>query len=155
MGEGVMLGRVARGVLFCAGIISGVTSGNLFYLERYMAGFAMLGLTATFLFFAMSDLTHLGRGDDEELAEALAEQRRALAALSLLLADNAIDGMKRIGRTMPGTPAELNKFEDDFMPLLNSLKVPRKERERLLQEIEKLKTRSRHDEGRRALTGGK
>jgi len=155
MSEGITLSKVARGVLFCAGMISGATSGNLFYLERYMAGIAMLGLTATFLFFAMSDLTYYGRDENEELVEALGEQRRGLAVLGLLLADNAVDGFKRIGRTMPGTPAELNKLEDDFVPLLNSLKVPRKERERFLQEIEKLKTRSRHDEGRRALTSGK
>ena len=148
------LGKFARGVLFCAGMISGATSGNLFYLERYIAGVGMLALTATFLFFAVSDLTYHGK-DDEELIEALAEQRRALAALGLLLADNAVDGFRRIGRTMPGTPAELNKFEDDFVPLLDSLKISRKEKDRILQEIEKLRTRSRQDEGRRALTGNR
>ena len=150
------LGRFARSVLLCAGMISGGTSGNLFYLERYMAGVAVLALTATFLFFAMSDLTYYRKDDDEEfLLEALAEQQQKMAALGLLLADNVIDGFKRIGRTMPGIPAELNKLEDDLIPLLSSLKVNRQEMERILQEIEKLRTRSRHDEGRRALTGGR
>jgi hypothetical protein len=149
------LGSFVRGVLFCAGMVTGATSGNLFYLERYMAGIAILGLTATFLFFAMSDLTYYRRDDDDELAKGLAEQRQALSALGLLMADDAIDGFKRIGRSMPGTHAELNKLEDELRPLLNSLKVPRKERERIFQEIDKLRTRSRQDEGRRALTGGK
>ena len=153
MGEGIYLGKFARGALFFAGMIGGATAGNLFYLERYMAGAAMLALTATFLFFAMSDLTYYGRDDDGELLEELVGQRRALAALALLLADNTVDDFKRVGRTMPSTPGELNKFEDDFVPLLNSLKVPAKERERVLQEIDKLRTRSRQDEGRRALTG--
>ena len=149
------LGRFARGALFCAGMIGGATAGNLFYLERLMAGAAMLALTATFLFFAMSDLTYYKRDDDEELLEELTGQRQALAALGLLLADNAVDGFKRIGRTMPGIPAELNKLEDDLMPLLSSLKVHPKDRERILQEIDKQRTRSRQEEGRRALTGGK
>ena len=115
----------------------------------------MLCLTATFLFFAMSDLTYYGRDDDEELVEALNELRRTLASLGLLLADYTVEGFKRIGRTMPSLPAELNKLEDDLMPLLSSLRVSREERERISQEIEKLRTRSRHDEGRRALTGGR
>ena len=154
-GMGIALGKFARGVLFLAGMIGGATSGNLFFLERYMAGVAMLALTATFLFFALSDLTYYGRSDDEELVEELIGQRRALTALVLLLADNAVDGFKRIGRTMPCTPAELNNFEDNFMPLLSSLKVSAKERDRILQEIDKLRTRSRQDEGRRALVSGK
>jgi hypothetical protein len=120
-----------------------------------MAGAAMLALTAMFLFFALSDLTFYGRNDDEELVEELIGQRRALAALGLLLADNAVDGFKRIGRTMPCTPAELNNFEDSFMPLLNSLKVSAKDRDRIQQDIDKLRTRSRQDEGRRALVSGK
>ena len=152
----MILGKFARGVLFCAGMIAGATTGNLFYLDRFMAGIAMLALTAAFLFFAMSDLTYYSRDDEEEfLEEALLEQRQVLAALGLLLADNTVDGFKRIGRTMPGIPAELNKLEDELLPLLSSLKVHPKERERISQEIEKLRTRSRHDEGRRALTGGR
>ena len=149
------LGKFAKGVLFCAGMVSGATSGNLFYLERYMAGIAMMALTATFLFFAMSDLTYHGKDEDEKFVDALNEQRLTLTSLGLMLADNALDSFKHIGRTMPCTPSELNKFEDDFMPLLNSLNVNRKERERILQEIEKLRTRFRQDEGRRALTGNR
>jgi len=148
-------GKVTKGVLFCAGMIGGTTAGNLFYLERYMPGVAMLGLTAVFLFFAMYDLTHHRRDEDDELAEALAEQQRTSAELGLMLADIAVDCFKRIGRTMPCTQAELEEFESDFLPLLNSLKVPRKERERIVQEIEKLKTRSRQNEGRRAFSSGK
>ena len=149
------LSQFARGLLFCAGMIGGATTGNLFYLERFMAGAAMLALTATFLFFAMSELTYYGKEDDDELMKTLAEQRQALASIGLLLADSVVDSFKRMGRTMPGVQAELNKLEDDFMPLLSSLKVHPKERERVMQDIEKLRTRSRQDEGRRALTGNR
>jgi len=149
------LGRFTRGVLFCAGMISGATAGNLFYIERLIAGFAMLALTAVFLFFAMSDLTYHRGNNDEYLAKTLADQQLELTTLGLLLADSAVDGLKRVGRTMPCTPTELKKFEDDIMPFLNSLEVPRKERERISQEINKLRTRSRQDDGRRALSGNR
>jgi len=148
-----MMNKIARVILFCAGILGGVTAGNLFFLERFTAGFALLGLTATFLFFAMSDLSHKKDDDYDDITSALLELQQALGALGLLLADNSIDGFKRIGRTMPCSLAELNKFEDDLIPLLDSLRVPRKERERILQEIDKLRTRSRQGEGRRALVG--
>jgi len=151
-----MLSGFAKGALFCAGMIGGATAGNLFYLERFTAGTAMLTLTTMFLFFAMSDLTYYGREEnDEEIVDALLELRHALGALALLSADNTVDGFKRIGRSLPSTPAELNKFEDEFLPLLSSLDVNRRERERIIQEIEKLRTRSRQDEGRRAIVSGK
>ena len=149
------MGTFARGVLFCAGMISGAASGNLFYMDRFAAGVAMLSLTAVFLFFAMSDLTYRKKNDDDEIIDALLELRQAQTTLGLMMADNAVDGYKRIGRTMPGIPAELNKLEDDLIPLLSSLGVDRKERERIRQEIDKLRTRSRHGEGRRALMGGR
>jgi hypothetical protein len=136
-------------------MIGGATAGNLFYLDRIIAGFASLALTAIFLFFAMSDLTYRRDDDSEEIVEALLELQHALGALALLLADNAVEDYKRIGRTMPCTLAELNKFEDDYIPLLNSLRVQRKEQERILQEIDKLRTRFRQGEGRRALVGNK
>ncbi len=66
-----------------------------------------------------------------------------------------LNGAKRIGRTLPCTPTEITKLEEDLMPLLSSLYVSRKERERILQEFDKLRTRSRQDEGRRALTGNR
>ena len=151
----MILNRLAKVALFCAGMISGAVAGNLFYMDRLMAGAAMLCLTATFLFFAMIDLSYDRKDDEEEIIDALLELRQALGTLGLLLADNAVDGYKRIGRTMPGIPAELNKLEDDLIPLLSSLGVNRKERERIQQEIDKLRTRSRQGEGRRALMGGR
>jgi len=147
------MAKFAKVVLFFAGMISGATAGNLFLLERFAAGFALLAVTGTFLFFAMSNLAPKKDDDYDDFVDALLELQQALAALGLLMADNSVESFKRIGRTMPCTLAELNKFEDDFIPLLDSLRVPRKERERLLQEIDKLRTRSRQGDGRRALIG--
>jgi len=140
-------------MLFCAGMIGGAFTGNLFFFERFVAGFAMMGLTAMFLFFAMSDLASKKGDEYEDLVDALLELQQMLAKLGIMLADDSLEGFKRIGRTMPCTPVELNKLEDDFVPLLDSLRVPKKERERILLEIDKLRARHRQGEGRRALIG--
>jgi hypothetical protein len=143
----------AKGLLFCAGMFGGVAAGHLFYFGRYLPGCAMFVLTALFLFYAMVGPQ---RGEEyvEEFfsAEEVEDLRRALADLALVVADNAIDGVKRIGRTMPPTPAELARLEDDLMPLLESLQADRKRREYVIQELDKLRTRSRQSEGRRALS---
>ncbi len=148
----------AKGLLFCAGMASSVAAGNLFYFGRIVPGSALLVLTALFLFYAMTDLHHTSgagfEGEGDFLGDA-SDLRKALADLTVLVAENALNGAKRIGRTLPCTPTEITKLEEDLMPLLSSLYVSRKERERILQEFDKLRTRSRQDEGRRALTGNR
>ena len=142
----------AKGLLFGAGMLCGATAGNLFYFERYWPGAAMFTLTALFLFYAMSDLAYSEDAEEKDL-EAVAELRKLLADVALITAENALNGAKHIGRSLPYTPAELDKLEDDLTPLLSSLQANRKERERIAQEFDKLKTRSRQSVGRRALTG--
>ncbi|MDR2136955.1 MAG: hypothetical protein LBO68_01585 [Synergistaceae bacterium] len=144
---------VGKGLLFCAGMLGGFMAGHLFYFERYLPGCAMFALTALFLFYAMASLP-TGEEYDEEFpaAEDMEDLRDALAGLALAVAENAIDGFKRIGRTMPPTPGELTRLEDDLMPLLISLHANRAGRERVMQELDKLRTRSRQSEGRRALS---
>jgi hypothetical protein len=110
---------LAKGLLFGAGMLCGATAGNLFYFERYWPGVAMFALTALCLFYAMSDLVY-SEDTEEEHLEAVAALRKALAEVALIAADNALNGAKHIGRSLPYTPAELDKLEDDQMPLLSS-----------------------------------
>jgi hypothetical protein len=143
----------ANGLLFCAGMLAGFAAGHLFYFERYWPGCAMFALTALFLFYALTNLRFGGVYDEEfPSAGELEDLRKIVANLALVVAENAIDGVKRIGRTMPPTMAELTRLEDDLMPLLDSLRADRKGREFVMQELDKLRTRSRQSEGRRALS---
>jgi hypothetical protein len=144
---------LAKGLLFSAAMACGATTGHLFYLERYWPGAAMLVLTTLFLFYALSDASYSEDEAGEAYLESLADLRRTMAALSLIVAENALNGAKHIGRTLPYAPAELSKLEEDLMPLLSSLQANRKERERITQEFEKLRMRSRQSGGRRALIG--
>ena len=142
---------LAKGVLFCAGMLSGGTAGHLFYLERYLSGGAMFSLTALFLFYAMLASADAGN-DEEEIPGALTELRGTLGRLAVLVAENALSGAKSIGRTLPCTQQELSRMEDGLTEILNSLPVERGDKQYVAQEFDKLRTRSRQSEGRRVLT---
>ncbi|MDR1622928.1 MAG: hypothetical protein LBS00_11190 [Synergistaceae bacterium] len=144
----------AKGLLFCAGMFGGFAAGHLFYFERYTPGAAMFLLTALFLFYALADLTP-SEETEEEFFEMVTALQKSLGKVALMVTENALNEAKYIGRTLPSTPAEIAKLEEDLLPLLSSLQVNYKERERIIQEIDKLKTRSRQNEGRRVLTDGK
>jgi hypothetical protein len=144
----------AKGLLFCAGMFGGFAAGHLFYFERYTPGAAMFALTALFLFFALAELAP-AEENEEEFLDMAATQQKSVGNVALIVAENAINQAKYIGRTLPPTPAEIAKLKDDLLPLLSSLQVSHKERERVIQELDKLKTRSRQNQGRRVLTDGK
>ncbi|GHS94051.1 hypothetical protein AGMMS50276_05870 [Synergistales bacterium] len=148
------LHNLKKGLLYCAGMISGVAAGNLFYLERIPSGVGALVLTGVFLFYAMSNLqiSRVERDDDGGEDYANGETMRILADMSVLLAETAIGGAKRIGRTAPYSATEIANLEDTIMPLLRSLSVSAKERDRISQELEDLRTRQRQIEGRRAIS---
>ena len=149
---------LAKGLLFCAAMASSLTAGNLFYFERYAPGGALFALTALFLFFAMAaprGVSSTSDNEDDNFPESGAELRKTVSDLALMVAENALDGAKRIGRTLPCSPTELSKLEEDLMSLLSDLNVDRKHRERIANEIDKLRTRARQNEGRRALTSNR
>jgi hypothetical protein len=133
-------------------MLSGGAAGNLFYLERYLPGGAMFLLTALFLFYAMTGLADAENDDKEEIPGSVTELRATLGRLAVLVAENALNGAKSIGRTMPCTQQELSRMEDGLTEILDSLPVERGDKQRVAEEFDKLRTRSRQSEGRRVLT---
>ena len=100
------------------------------------------------MFFSMK-----GRGRREEgpVEEERVEPRDSAAALALFVAEEAVNGLKRIGRTMPPSPMEIAQLEERLDDLLIDMKVPAEERSQLAEEFEKLRGRARLEEGRRSL----
>lgn len=147
--------KISRGLLFSAGMVGGAVAGHLFYIGRLPSGTAMLALTALFLFFAMAELNIVsGRApDDDFLPGNDADFRRAVGELAAIVADNAVGNAKNIGRTLPLSPTELSKLEDVLIPVLSDLNASAGEKKRIAEEFDKLRTRSRQSEGRRALSG--
>ncbi len=135
---------------------SSIAAGHLFYIERYPSGLALLAMTALFLFFAMAELnikTDRQAQDDNFLPGGDADFRKAVGELAAAVADNAVNNAKNIGRTLPFSPMELAKLEDRLTSLLSDLSVPAGEKKRIAEEFDKLRTRARQTEGRRALSG--
>ena len=148
--------KISKGLLFFAGMASSVAAGHLFYVERYPSGLALFAMTALFLFFAMAELniTSTRKAEDDGfLPGGDADFRKAIAELAAAVADNAVNGAKNIGRTLPLSPTELAKLEDRLTSLLSDLSAPTAEKKRLAEEFDKLRTRARQTEGRRALSG--
>ena len=135
-------------ILFLAGMFCGIEAGRLFYLDRPLGGGGFLLMAGVFLFFSMK-----GRGRREEgpVEEERVEPRDSAAALALFVAEEAVNGFKRIGRTMPPSPMEIAQLEERLDDLLIDMKIPAEERSRLAEEFEKLRGRARLDEGRRSL----
>ena len=139
-----------RWILFAAGMFCGIEAGHLFYLDRLSAGGAFLLLAGAFLFFSQRER---GRREEEPPEEMPAEPEGSPAAgLALFVAEEALNGLKRIGRTMPPSSMEVTQLEDRLGALLGSMGVPAEDRKPLAEEFEKLKGRARRNEGRRALS---
>ena len=135
---------------------SSVIAGHLFYIGRLPSGTAMFALTALFLFYAMAELNVAAGGrapNDDFLPGNDADFRRSVGELAAIVADNAVNNAKSIGRTLPLSPTELSKLEDLLLPILSDLNAPAGEKKRIAEEFDKLRTRSRQTEGRRALSG--
>ncbi len=143
--------RIRRWVLFGAGMLCGVEAGHLFYLERFAAGGAFLLMTGTFLLFSVMERRR-GGVEEEPPAEEGAAAGTLPSELALFVAEEALNGLRRIGRTMPPSSMEVAQLEDRLDALLARLNVPAEERARLDEEFEKIKGRARLDEGRRALS---
>lgn len=142
--EGMM-----RWILFGAGMLCGIEAGHLFYLERPLAGGAFLLMTGMFLFFSLSERR---RREEMISGEEITVPEHSTAELALFVAEEALNGLKRIGRTMPPSSMEVAQLEDRLDALLASMNVPAEGRARLADEFEKIKGRARLDEGRRALS---
>ncbi|MDR3230729.1 MAG: hypothetical protein LBT65_04760 [Synergistaceae bacterium] len=138
-------------------MVCSVVTGYFLYLERYPVGLSLFALTALLLFFAMSDLSPAANQEllDYGFFEPDAGVRRTLTELALLTADNALNGVKNIGRALPCTPIELSALEDRLIPLLDELDVPTENKKNIVEEIDRLRARSRQTEGRKALRGGR
>ena len=139
-----------RWILFAAGMFCGIEAGHLFYLDRLSAGGAFLLLAGAFLFFSQRER---GRREEEPPEEMPAEPEGGIEArLALFVAEEALNGLKRIGRTMPPSSMEVAQLEDRLNALLGGMGIPAEERRQLAEEFEKLKGRVRRNEGRRALS---
>ena len=139
--------KIFRWALFCAGIITSIFAGYMFYIDNIAAGAAWLAAAVGFLCFA----TRIKNNESDEAGEKDSENDRDLHDLAVLIADIAVMSLKNIGRTVPPGTKEIEQLEDKLNNFLDLMPVDKSEREEINEEFDRLKNRTRRNESGRAI----
>ena len=139
-----------RWALFCAGIITSIFAGYMFYVDNIAGGAAWLAVAVGFLCFA----TRINNNsDDEDNPEknSDSETDKDLHNLAVLISDIAVMSLKNIGRTIPPSTKEIEELENKLNNFLDLMPVDKTEREEIDEEFDRLKNRTRRNESGRAI----
>lgn len=135
---------MARWGLFLAGLFAGAT-GALFYLDHVEVGVLCLAAASGTFWFA------LGRREVEKPQERGVVSDADLSELALFVAELAVSGLKGVGRTIPPSTKEIEQLEGRLNVLLDHMGVSDASRADLRSEFERIKGRTRRNEGGIAL----
>ena len=138
--------KIIRWILFCAGIVTSIFAGYMFYIDNIAAGAAWLAMAVGFLCFA----TRIGvsGGDNNSDAD---QDNKDLHDMAVLIADIAVNGLKNIGRTVPPNSKEIQDMEDKLNSFLDAMPVDKSERDEINEEFDRLRNRTRRNESGRAI----
>ena len=134
--------NLLRWFLFSVGIILAIFAGYMFYIDKIPAGAAWLAMSIGFLCFATRLRASSGSGSDDD---------DDLHDMAVLIADLAVSSLKNIGRTVPPNAKEIDELEEKLHKFLDAMPLKTSELEGITEEFEKLRNRSRRNEGGRAL----
>ena len=137
--------KLLRWGLFCAGIITSIFAGYMFYIDNIAAGAAWLAMAVGFLCFA----TQIGNSKNDD--EASEQDNKDLHDMAILISDIAIMSLKNIGRTVPPNAKEIENMETKLNNFLDVMPVEQSERVEINEEFDRLKNRSKRNEGGRAI----
>ena len=131
--------RIFRWALFCAGIITSIFAGYMFYIDNIAAGAAWLAAAVGFLCFS----TKINNSDDDNIEnEKDTDSDKDLHELAVLIAEIAVMSMKNIGRTVPPGTKEIEQLENKLNNFLDLMPLDKTEREEINEEFDRLKNRT-------------
>ena len=139
--------RLIRWALFCAGIITSIFAGYMFYIDNIAAGAAWLAMAVGFLCFA----TRIRNGSDGDYNSDSEQDNKDLHDLAILISDIAVMSLKNIGRTIPPSSKEIQDMETKLNNFLDVMPVDKSERVEIDEEFDRLKNRTRRNESGRAI----
>ncbi|MBQ6775287.1 MAG: hypothetical protein IJP53_02410 [Synergistaceae bacterium] len=139
--------RFFRWALFCAGIVTSIFAGYMFYIDNIAAGAAWLAMAVGFLCFA----TRIRNDSDSDDSESDAQTDKDLHDLAVLIADLAVMSLKNIGRTVPPGTKEIEAIEHKLNNFLDLMPVEKLERQEINEEFDRLKNRTKRKESGRAI----
>ncbi|MBQ7221803.1 MAG: hypothetical protein IJS28_12595 [Synergistaceae bacterium] len=137
--------KLLRWASFCAGIITAIFAGYMFYKNDTAKGAACLAVCVGFLSFATRfqavSIPSAGSSNDDS----------DLHALAVLVADLAAMSLQNIGRTVPPGTKEIADVEEKLNAFLDAMPMSAEEREEIAEKFESLKDRTRRNQGGRAI----
>ena len=143
--------RFIRWALFCAGIITSIFAGYMFYIDNIAAGAAWLAVSVGFLCFS-TRITHEGSDDENTSQNSNPEQdNKDLHDMAMLIASIAVSSLKNIGRTVPPSSKEIQDMESKLNDFLDAMPIEKSERAELNEEFNRLKNRTLRNESGRAI----
>ena len=130
-----------RWAFFCAGIITAIFAGYMFYLNDTSHGAACLAVCVGFLTFATrsSSEKNASKNDNDSDSE--------LHDLAVLVADIAAMSLQNIGRTVPPSTKEISDIEEKLNKFLDAMPVDASEREEIAEKFEAVRNRNRRNQG--------
>ncbi len=139
--------KFLRWALFCAGIITAIFAGCMFNTGRNDLGASWLAVTVGFLCFATRTRTE----KHETSSGDYDDDNKDLHDLAMLIAEVSVMSLKNIGRTIPPGTKEVDELEGKVNSFLDVMPVSQSEREEIAEEFDRLRNRTRRNEGGRAL----
>ena len=138
--------RLFRWASFCAGIITAIFAGYVFYINDKVDGAICLALCVGFLSFATrfqavkTPSQSSSTNDDSDLH-----------ALAVLVSDLAVMSLQNIGRTVPPGSKEIADIEEKLNTFLDAMPMTPDERDEIAGKFEALRDRTRRNQGGRAI----
>ena len=137
--------RLFRWASFCAGIITAIFSGYMFYINDKVDGAICLAVCVGFLSFstrfqAVKSPSQTNSSDDSDLH-----------ALAVLVSDLAVMSLQNIGRTVPPGSKEIADIEEKLNTFLDAMPMTPDERDEIAGKFESLRDRTRRNQGGRAI----
>lgn len=141
------LDKLLRWAFFCAGMITAIFAGYMFYTDNIAGGAAWLAVAVGFLSFA----TRLVPEKHSEQSQNPPDDDSDLHDLAALIAEVATMSLQNIGRTAPPTSKEIDDMEYKLTKFLDTMPLDSDERAEIADKFEALRNRSRRAQGGRAL----
>ena len=138
------LDKILRWSLFCAGIITAIFSGYMFHTGKTDVGAAWLAMAVGFLCFSTRIKIEKSETQNDDDSKDLHD-------LAVLIADIAVMSLKNIGRTVPPGTKEIDELEEKVNNFLDVMPLSQPERDDIAEEFDRLRHRTRRNEGGRAI----
>ena len=140
------LDRLLRWAFFCAGFITAIFAGYMFYVDNVAGGAAWLAVAVGFLSFS----TRMQK-DEPETSAPSPQDDSDLHDLAVLVADIATMSLQNIGRTVPPSNKEIEDLEAKLNSFLDAMPVTQEERADIAEKFEAVRERTRRNGAGRAI----